>query len=130
VNKQRPTIITQKKGWIPARGDIIWIDFDPQAGNEIQKRRPAIVISAQEFNHGKFAMVCPITSHKKGNPSLFEVDLPDNLKTKGVVLTNQLRSLDWRKRNSEFIGSVEVRSNCFQTIAMNLVSILFETENL
>lgn len=91
--------------YIPQQGDIIWLDFDPSAGNEIMKRRPALVISRKIFNeHTGFAMVAPITSTERKNK--FTVATPDKNNTKGFVLTYQVRTLDFKVRNAEKIESV------------------------
>ena len=89
--------------YIPDAGDIIWIDFDPQKGNEIQKRRPALVISSQIYNSTamNLAFICPITSTRRGNP--FEVEIPEDLEIEGVILADQAKSMDWRKRQAMFI---------------------------
>lgn len=88
--------------YTPERGDIVWLQFNPQAGHEQAGRRPALVISPALYN-GKvgLALLCPITSKEKGYP--FEVKLPDNLEINGVVLADQVKSLDWRIRYLEFI---------------------------
>ncbi|MDK2986680.1 MAG: mRNA interferase MazF [Clostridia bacterium] len=88
--------------YIPERGDIVWLQFNPQAGHEQAGRRPALVISPALYN-GKvgLALLCPITSKEKGYP--FEVKLPDNLEITGVVLADQVKSLDWRIRYAEII---------------------------
>lgn len=88
--------------YIPERGDIVWIDFDPQAGHEQAGRRPALVLSPSSYN-GKagLAILCPITSQVKGYT--FEVSIPSGLAVHGVVLADQARSLDWRARNASFI---------------------------
>lgn len=87
--------------YVPDRGDIIWLQFDPRAGHEQAGRRPALVISPKPYN-GKvgLALVCPITSVAKGYP--FEVPLPDGLRVSGVVLADQIKSLDWRARQAVF----------------------------
>ncbi len=89
--------------YIPDQGDIVWLDFDPQAGHEQNKRRPAIVITSMLYNNLRFhlAIVCPVTSVVKGYP--FEVLLPDGMKTKGAALADQLKSLDWDARKANFI---------------------------
>ena len=89
----------------PDRGDLIWITFNPQAGHEQAGRRPALVISPVEYND-KVGLVlcCPVTSRRKGYP--FEVDLPEGLPVSGVVLADQVRSLDWRIRRAEAAGRV------------------------
>lgn len=77
------------------RGDIIQINFDPQAGREINKFRHALVISPKIYNE-KTALIlcCPITSTVRGGP--WEVLLPKRLKTQGVILVNQIKSMDAR----------------------------------
>ena len=89
----------------PDRGDLIWITFNPQAGHEQAGRRPALVISPVEYND-KVGLVlcCPVTSRRKGYP--FEVDLPEGLPVSGVVLADQVRSLDWRIRRAETASRV------------------------
>lgn len=87
----------------PARGDLVWLSFDPQAGREQAGRRPAIVVSPAAYNAKVgLALCCPITSQKKGYP--FEVELPSGLSIAGVVLSDQLKSLDWRARQAEIAG--------------------------
>jgi len=88
--------------YIPTRGDVVWITFNPQAGHEQAGRRPALVLSPSSYN-GKvgLAILCPVTSQVKGYP--FEVAIPAGLKLAGVVLADQVKSLDWRFRRAEFI---------------------------
>ena len=88
--------------YIPARGDAIWITLNPQAGHEQAGRCPALVLSPLPYN-GKvgLAMLCPVTSKTKGYP--FEVTIPVGSKLGGVVLADQVKSLDWRFRKAEFI---------------------------
>ena len=88
-------------GYVPARGDIVWLAFSSQAGHEQAGRRPALVLSPQSYN-GKtsLALCCPITSRVKGYP--FEVSLPSASPVTGVVLADQVRSLDWRARETGF----------------------------
>lgn len=82
----------------PDRGDIVWIDFDPQAGHEQAGRRPAIVLSPVYYNRrAGLAIICPITNKSKGYP--FEVAIPTGLKVTGVILADQARNLDWKARN-------------------------------
>jgi mRNA interferase MazF len=88
--------------YIPERGDIVWLDFNPQAGHEQKGRRPAIILSPKSYNKiTHLALVCPITTQIKNYP--FEVLLPKQHKTKGVIISDQLKSLDWYSRNVEFI---------------------------
>jgi mRNA interferase MazF len=91
--------------YTPKRGDIVWLSFTPQVGHEHSGRRPALVLSPESYNRkvGLF-IACPITSHKKGYP--FEVDLGDSLSIKGVILADQVKSLDWRERRAEYADHV------------------------
>lgn len=85
----------------PDRGDVIWVDFDPQAGHEQAGRRPALIVSPQAYNRKVgLVLLCPITNQRKGYP--FEVPLPKGLKVAGVVLADQVKSMDWRARRAEF----------------------------
>jgi mRNA interferase MazF len=89
-------------GYVPRRGDLVWLSFTPQAGHEHAGRRPALVISPEAYNRrAGLALFCPITSQRKGYP--FEVAV-SNLTATGVVLSDQIRSLDWRERRAEFIA--------------------------
>jgi len=91
--------------YIPDQGDIIWLEFDPSTGNEIMKRRPALVLSKRIFNdHAQMAIVAPITSNVRGVK--LEVVLPDNLSTVGAALIYQLKAVDFSARNCEFIETV------------------------
>ncbi len=87
---------------VPDRGDVVWITLVPHAGHEQVGRRPAVVLSPAAYN-GKvgLALMCPITSRIKGYP--FEVVLPVGLPVTGVVLSDQVKSLDWRARRAEQI---------------------------
>ena len=88
--------------YIPAKGDVVWIDFDPQSGREQAGRRPALVISSTMYNRRvKLALVCPITTKVKGY--MFEVPIPEGLAVSGVVLADQAKSFDWQTRRAEFI---------------------------
>lgn len=86
-----------EKKYIPKKGDIVWIDFDPAAGKEIQKRRPGLVVSRYEFNRKTmFAVICPITSTIKNIPTRYT--LPDDIETHGQVVISQLKYLDFTER--------------------------------
>ena len=88
--------------YIPKRGDAVWLDFNPQTDREPAGRRPAFVVSPAAYNEKVgLALLCPITSRVKGYP--FEVVIPDGFPVSGVVLSDQLKSLDWRKRRADFI---------------------------
>ena len=94
-----------KADYIPGRGDIVWLDFDPQAGHEQAGKRPAIVISPKKYNSKVgLALFQPITSKQKGYP--FEVLLPKNLPISGVILSDQIKSLDWKRRKIKYICTV------------------------
>ena len=87
--------------YIPERGDVVWLSFNPQAGHEQAGRRPALVLSPKEYNNKVgLSILCPITSQVKGYP--FEVVIPDDCEVQGVVLSDQVKSLDWRVRDAEF----------------------------
>jgi mRNA interferase MazF len=91
--------------YVPARGDLIWLQFNPQAGREQAGHRPAVVISPSSYNRRVgLAVCCPITSQVKGYP--FEVLLPQGLGVEGAILSDQIKSLDWRVRKTRRIGSV------------------------
>ena len=91
--------------YVPARGDLVWLEFDPQTGHEQAGRRPALVVSHAEYNKKVgLAVFCPVTSQVKGYP--FEVVLPAGLAVTGVVLSDQVKSLDWRARRAARIASV------------------------
>lgn len=90
------------KRWVPARGDVVWIDMDPQTGHEQKGRRPALVLSPSEYNAKVgLAVFCPVTSQAKGYP--FEVPLPAGTKVSGVALSDQVKSLDWVERKARWI---------------------------
>lgn len=88
--------------YIPDQGDAVWLDFNPQIGHEQSGRRPALVLSPKAYN-GKvgLALLCPITNQSKGYP--FEVPIPENLVVTGVILADQVKSLDWQIRNAAYI---------------------------
>jgi mRNA interferase MazF len=89
-------------GYVPERGDVVWIHFNPQAGYEQAGRRPALVISPAAYNSRVgLALLCPVTSQVKGYP--FEVLIPEGLRASGVILSDQVKSLDWRARRADFL---------------------------
>lgn len=95
-----------KAKYIPRRGDVIRLDFNPQKGHEQAGRRPAIVLSPTEYNRTVgLAVVCAITNERKGYP--WEVAIPDNPLVSGIVLADQVKSMDWRQRKAEFVCTPE-----------------------
>jgi mRNA interferase MazF len=93
--------------YIPTRGDLVWLEFDPQAGHEQAGHRPAVVISPEAYNRRVgLALFCPVTSRPKGYP--FEVLLPEGLEVAGAILSDQLKSLDWRARHARRITALPV----------------------
>lgn len=91
-----------KKDYIPDRGDLVWVNLNPQKGREQKGKRPALVLSPKIYNSKTgLALMCPVTSRAKGYP--FEVSLGKS-KIKGVILSDQIRTLDWQKRKTFFIG--------------------------
>ncbi len=91
--------------YIPLKGDILKLSFDPQTGHEQSGWRPGLVISNYTFNKAAgFAVVCPITNTNRRYP--FHAVLPDNLPVTGVVMVDQVKSLDYKKRNAEYMTSI------------------------
>lgn len=99
---------TRRKGYVPKRGDIVLLDFDPSAGHEQQGTRPALVLSPQAFNAFGMALACPVTrggAFARGKS--WTVPLAGTgLMTDGVVLCNQVRTVDWKARRGRFIEAV------------------------
>jgi mRNA interferase MazF len=90
------------KQYIPDRGDYVWLNFDPQSGHEQRGKRPALVLSPKAYNEKVgLGIFCPITNQEKGYP--FEVKVTNN-KVAGVILSDQIKSLDWTKREIEYIS--------------------------
>jgi len=89
--------------YVPRKGDFIALSFDPQSGHEQRGRRPALVVSNDLFNkHTGMAIVCPITNTKRGYP--FHVSIPEGERVNGVVMIEQVRSVDFRARDAKRIG--------------------------
>jgi mRNA interferase MazF len=102
---------------IADRGDLVWISFNPQAGHEQAGRRSAIVLSPHAFNETTgFVSVCPITHTIRGWG--YEVLLPEGLIFNGVILTDQIKNLDWRARRMDVVGKapIEVVHECLDKI--------------
>ena len=93
------------RSYVPERGDIVWLQFDPQAGHEQAGNRPALVLSPGAYNRRVgLALFCPVTSQVKDYP--FEVVLPPGLEVKGAILSDQVKSLDWRVRQATRVCKV------------------------
>jgi mRNA interferase MazF len=93
--------------YVPERGDVVRLRFDPQAGHEQAGRRPALVLSPRAYNRKVgLALLCPVTSQTRGYP--FEEPLPPGLGTQGAILSDQVRSLDWRARKAKRICTVPI----------------------
>lgn len=92
-------------GYIPERGDVVWINLDPQTGHEQAGFRPVLVLSPAAYNKKVGLMLCcPITNQVKGYP--FEVQIRDNPKVSGVILSDQVKSLDWKARGAKKKGRI------------------------
>jgi len=107
--------------YVPARGDLIWLQFNPQAGHEQAGHRPAVVISPRSYNRRVgLTICCPITSQVKGYP--FEVLLPQGLGVEGAILSDQIKSLDWRVRKARRIGTLP--PDVFQETVGKILALL------
>jgi len=94
--------VVSSRTYVPQCGDVVWITLNPKAGHEQAGRRPAVVLSPENYNDKiGLAILCPITNQVKGYP--FEVLLPTGLPMTGAILSDQVKSLDWRARNAELI---------------------------
>ena len=96
---------SRKTSYVPRRGDIIWLDFDPSAGHEQQGTRPALVLSPEAFNRFGVALACPVPRRGAfARGQAWTVPLAGaGLATEGVVLCNQVRTVDWQARRVQFI---------------------------
>ena len=93
--------MVKKPEYTPDRGDLVWLDFNPQAGHEQAGHRPALVLSPKAYNQATgLALMCPVTGRIKGYP--FEIVLPEGLKVSGAVLCDHVKNLDWRARSARF----------------------------
>lgn len=112
------------KRYVPARGDVVWLRFDPQSGHEQSGRRPALVVSPRTYN-GRvgLALFCPITSRVKGYP--FEVLLPEGGEVTGAILSDQLKSLDWKARDAKRIETVP---DAVMEAVVSRIAVLLEPE--
>ena len=96
-----------KRLYVPDRGDIVWLQFNPQAGHEQAGHRPALVLSPASYNRRSGLMLCcPMTSQRKGYP--FEVVITVDTDRESVVLADQVKSLDWRVRKAVKKGTATI----------------------
>ncbi len=108
------------KIYIPEKGDILWVNFNPTKGHEQKGHRPALVLTPRLYNEKTGLMVIsPITSTSKGYP--FEVEIK-NSKIKGVILSDQLRTLDWKVRGCRKI--IRLERSVFKVVVNNLLLLL------
>jgi len=107
--------------YVPDRGDLVWLTFDPQAGHAPAGRQPAIILSPASYNRrSRLALACPITNQIKGYP--FEVVLPPGLPITGAVLADHLRSVDWQARQAGPAG--EVSPDVLQSVLARIAPLL------
>ena len=113
--------MVSRRGYVPERGDVVWMLFGPPAGHEQSGRRPAVVMSPSIYN-GKtgMALCCPITSHVKGYP--FEVSVPPGSKISGAILADHIRNIDWRTRRATYLCKLPVKT--FEEVAEKILSLL------
>ncbi|MEB3224853.1 MAG: endoribonuclease MazF [Synechococcus sp.] len=108
--------------YIPRRGDLVFLDFNPTKGHEQSGHRPACVISPQTYNaRTSLALLIPITKQQKGYP--FEVPLPPDLQIQGVILVDQIKCLDWQVRQVQFVETVP--QNIVEEVQAKLKPLIF-----
>jgi mRNA interferase MazF len=109
--------------YVPDRGDVVWLDFNTQAGHEQAGRRPALVLSPAVYNGKTSLMVCcPVTNQAKGYPFEVPVAPAGGAKLSGVILADQVRCLDWRQRNATRIASVAPQ--CVMDVSRKIKALL------
>ena len=107
--------------YIPQKGDIVWLNFDPGAGHEQKGKRPALILSPKIYNQKtSLCIALPITSKIKGYP--FEVNLPADLKISGTILSDQVKSLDFIVRRATFV--CKVPKNILKQVEQNVVDLI------
>lgn len=106
---------------MPDAGDIVWLNFDPQAGREQAGHRPALVVSSILYNERSgLAIFCPITSKVKGYP--FEVIVPAGLKIGGAILSDHVKSFDWVARKAGYVDTVPAQT--LEAVQDRLIELL------
>ena len=107
--------------YCPRQGDVVWVSLDPQVGHGQTGHRPALVLSPERYNRKVgLALFCPITTQKKGYP--FEVAIPAGLEVSGVILSDQVKSLDWKVRKTRF--GCRLAPETFQEVVAKLGTLL------
>lgn len=107
----------------PERGDIVWINLDPQAGREQAGHRPAIVLSTSFYNRNGLLICCPITSKIKGYP--FEVKVKSKKgEISGVVLADHVKCLDWQKRGIEKVDEMDLETMIYITAMLKALLVI------
>jgi len=111
-----------RKKYIPKQGDIVSLSFSPQKGHEQSGKRPALIVSNNVFNKKTgFALACPIT--RKDNKFPLHLLLPEDISTVGFVLTEHVRSIDFKARKVSF---VEKASNDFVDYTLDVLKSFYE----
>jgi len=115
--------VVSRRGYVPERGDVVWMMFGPPAGHEQSGRRPAVVMSPSIYN-GKtgMALCCPITSHVKRYP--FEVLVPAGLKISGAILADHIRNIDWKTRRAEYL--CKLPGKALEEVGNKILSLLYK----
>jgi mRNA interferase MazF len=113
--------MVKKTAYVPKRGDVVWMTMNPQAGHEQAGRRPAVILSPAAYN-AKVGLVlaAPVTSRVNGYP--FETLVPLGLPVSGAILSDQVKSLDWRSRKAELF--CELSSSVVNEVLQKLRSLL------
>ncbi len=107
--------------YIPDRGDIVWINFTLQTGHEQRGKQPALVMSPKIYNEKTSLCICfPVTSKVKGYP--FEVALPATLSIEGVILSDQIKNLDFRAREVNF--ECKVPASVIESVQKNIFALV------
>jgi mRNA interferase MazF len=107
--------------YVPAAGDLVWLTLDPQRGHEQAGRRPFLVLSPREYNAKTSLLVgAPVSAKRKGYP--FQVELPPDGAITGVVLADQVKSLDWRVRNAKHAAAAGAATT--RTVRVLLATLL------
>ncbi len=110
--------------YVPGQGDIIWMNLSPTLGVEQSGHRPCYVLSRKRYNTIGLVLICPITSKRKGYG--VELMLPSHFQTRGFILTNHVKSLDWKIRKARFS---EKTSQDFQDLVYEMVNPLIKPEH-